>query len=904
MCVTCNITKMLKELEMFKHHIILTTKSAMWEKPVIVIFLLCLVFAFSSLYGTGTDTVSNSFDAKDVPKSYDYILYPNSGPTFTTVLTLIQNRYNNNEKNIFKVALANGNYAQSVCFLFNDSSTAFNEIYVEFVGLGISTQIMGDNLLISDVGNLHFKFSNLSITGGARGIEALITPNTGALTFLEVQNCKIFGNIGTNYGLEVNMDGAGIYAEGPATITGCEIYNNTGKNYWISNNGVENFSRGGGIAVINNSTYETIIDNNVIHDNVAIAGGGIYATGTGQITISNNIVDHNTRSIYLLNIGGQIWQCQGGAGEGIWVNECDRLTLAGNIIKNQIPGTLGDRDDMPVSSATVVEYCGYSPSITSVVIENNSFMDNGNCHGLWLRSPLGGTRIRNNLSCNNKFGFYCSDYTNGLITMTYNDAYQNGTLNNEVQNYYLTQENWIVQSNNGEYDPMVDSEYAPLWNASVISPLIDSGYPGICDPDSTASDIGAIRAGDHQHDNYDMPNGYVSNGIKWMSFPTINSITSGYNVSQNFFGPIVDPDILEWVQWKEPGVQLETMYFIGTELQNGNQEVSSVQGYKVKVQWDVFDDYAIAVSGYRQAPYTVIPLVGGNEENWIGYFCEDSSSVLDAFAPILTNINSITTQYWSATQIFPGVWLGNVGERVLNQGDMVIVKCVQNCSFSWNNNQPVPPKSKDLPKEFTFTEKPDYTPVYISVDQSKNPELPAEIGLYVNGVCKGAVVVDNPEIDICAYLDANEAITEENSQLVFYYPAKSAADKRSIYSIKGKSLKHNTKGTEYYALDIDDMESAVSVSSTPLLSQNYPNPFNPTTTISFEIPNDAHVNLDIYNVRGQMVKRLVNTQKAIGKHSVVWDGKDEQGRDCSSGIYYYRLKSHGLSHSQKMLLLK
>ena len=100
------------------------------------------------------------------------------------------------------------------------------------------------------------------------------------------------------------------------------------------------------------------------------------------------------------------------------------------------------------------------------------------------------------------------------------------------------------------------------------------------------------------------------------------------------------------------------------------------------------------------------------------------------------------------------------------------------------------------------------------------------------------------------------------------------------------------------------MESAVPVSSTSLRSQNYPNPFNPTTTISFEIPNDAHVSLEIYNVRGQMVKRLLNTHKAIGKHSVTWDGKDEQGRDCSSGIYYYRLKSHGIIHTQKMLMLK
>lgn len=885
---------------MFNHHHVLTAKSALWEKPIIVFFLIGLFFSFSSLHGTEPNAVSSSFDAKDVPKSYDYILYPNSGPTFDDVLSLIHNRYNSNEKNIFKVALTNGTYNQYVSFVFYDDSAVYNDLYIEFFGLGISVRIAGNNDLLSCSGNLHFKFNNLSITGGSRGVKSLITPDSGALTFLEVHNCKIFGNAGTTGNFNENMDGAGIYSDGPATITGCEIYNNIGKNYWTSVGGVENFSRGGGIAVINNTSYETIIENNNIHHNTAIAGGGIYATGTGSILIKNNLVHNNTRSIYTTCFG----DCQGGAGEGIWAKDCERLTLSGNIIKNQIPGTRGDLTPLPLSSATVVEYCGYSPSVTSVIIENNSFMDNDECHGLWLLEPEGGTLIRNNLSCNNEFGIYLTDYSNGYISMEYNNSYGNDTLNGVVQNYRIQVPAWIVQSNNGQFDPMVDSGYAPLWNTSVISPLIDSGYPGAFDPDGTPSDIGAVRAGDHQYDVYDMPNGYVSNGIKWMSFPIINSITSGYNVSHNFFGPIVNSEILEWVQWKGTGTPIETMHYVDNVLQNGNHVVNSVQGYKVKVQWDAFDEYSIAVSGYRQAPHTVIQLVGNEEENWIGYFCEESSHVLDAFSPILNNIKSVETQYWSVYQLSPGVWFGNVDDRVLNDGDMVVVKCVQDCSFSWNNNHPVPPKSRELPKEFTFTEKPDYTPVYISVEQGNNPVLPTEIGLYVNGVCKGAVVVDNPEIDICAYLDEDEAITEENTQLVFYYSTKSGANQKSIYRIKGKSLAHNTKGTEYYAINIYDMESAEPVSNTPLLLQNYPNPFNPTTTISFEIPNDGHVNLDIYNVRGQLVKCLLNTRKAIGKHDVVWDGKDEQGRSCSSGIYYYRLKSHGVSRTQKMLLIK
>ncbi|HHZ15460.1 MAG TPA: T9SS type A sorting domain-containing protein [Candidatus Cloacimonetes bacterium] len=479
---------------------------------------------------------------------------------------------------------------------------------------------------------------------------------------------------------------------------------------------------------------------------------------------------------------------------------------------------------------------------------------------------------------------------------------------NDLANHVDTQGNayqeFSISSPVVAPDPLLDSCYQPIWNASTMSPCIDSGVG--TDEDGTPADIGAIPAAEHQYEVYDMPVGSVSNGIKWMSFPVINHITSGYNLAQNFFGPIVHPDILDWVEWKPYGVPLpgRMLYSNTGDLIGGAHIMSSIQGYKVKVKQNVTEQLTLAVSGYRQAPHTVIPLKGNREENWIGYFCVESSSIMDAFSPIIDNIVSISTQYWSVSQIAPGFWLGNASGRVLNYGDMVIVKCIDDCSFSWNNSQPVVPRSKALPQEFTYTEKMSYTPVYISVGGGNNPNLPSEIGLYVNGVCKGAAVVDGPEIDICAYLDADEIITADNSQLVFFYPTKAAATQRSIYHIKEESLTQSKNGAEYYAIKISDLESAAPVSGFPVLMQNYPNPFNPSTTISYEIPDDGQVELNIYNVRGQLVKHLVNTHKAVGQHRVVWDGKDEQGRSCSSGVYYYRLKSHGVTHTQKMLMIK
>ncbi|MDZ7369799.1 MAG: Ig-like domain-containing protein [candidate division KSB1 bacterium] len=88
------------------------------------------------------------------------------------------------------------------------------------------------------------------------------------------------------------------------------------------------------------------------------------------------------------------------------------------------------------------------------------------------------------------------------------------------------------------------------------------------------------------------------------------------------------------------------------------------------------------------------------------------------------------------------------------------------------------------------------------------------------------------------------------------------------------------------------------------LAQNYPNPFNPETTIRFDVPKEAYVTLEVYNVLGQRVRTLFKEKMEAGYHSVVWDGKDDQGLRVSSGVYYYRLHAQEFSDTKKMLLLK
>ncbi|MCK4607208.1 MAG: S8 family serine peptidase [candidate division Zixibacteria bacterium] len=89
-----------------------------------------------------------------------------------------------------------------------------------------------------------------------------------------------------------------------------------------------------------------------------------------------------------------------------------------------------------------------------------------------------------------------------------------------------------------------------------------------------------------------------------------------------------------------------------------------------------------------------------------------------------------------------------------------------------------------------------------------------------------------------------------------------------------------------------------------VLHQNYPNPFNPTTTISFHLCRSDFVSLAVYNTLGQKVRDLPGGRLAAGSHTVRWDATDNAGNRVSSGVYFYRLSSGGVSHSRKMVLLK
>jgi len=107
----------------------------------------------------------------------------------------------------------------------------------------------------------------------------------------------------------------------------------------------------------------------------------------------------------------------------------------------------------------------------------------------------------------------------------------------------------------------------------------------------------------------------------------------------------------------------------------------------------------------------------------------------------------------------------------------------------------------------------------------------------------------------------------------------------------------------------DDVTVTVEAGGIPLplvteLNGNYPNPFNPDTRIKFSVHEAGNVIIDIFNSKGQKIRTLVNEYLSINFYNMVWDGKDTNGYNVSSGVYFYKMDAGKYTSTKKMILMK
>jgi hypothetical protein len=108
----------------------------------------------------------------------------------------------------------------------------------------------------------------------------------------------------------------------------------------------------------------------------------------------------------------------------------------------------------------------------------------------------------------------------------------------------------------------------------------------------------------------------------------------------------------------------------------------------------------------------------------------------------------------------------------------------------------------------------------------------------------------------------------------------------------------------YHSMTVMGVSPNDVVPETFTLYPAYPNPFNPTTNIRYDLPENALVNITIYDMMGRIVSNLVSSQQTAGYKSTQWNATNNAGSPVSAGVYLYKIQAGEFRQTKKMVLLK
>ncbi len=320
--------------------------------------------------------------------------------------------------------------------------------------------------------------------------------------------------------------------------------------------------------------------------------------------------------------------------------------------------------------------------------------------------------------------------------------------------------------------------------------------------------------------------------------------------------------------------------------------------------------------------------------NLIGYYKEGSCNPMDAFQELLDSgmIESVKGEDWTIYYGYPQSPKGDITELgwhlishtgkkpSLDLGEAVeVVYCGENeqIEFNWSDGLPVVPKVKSTkPVTFAYEEKENYLPLQVKIADftpDKSSEPFGELGVYINGQCKGAGIIADSVVTVFAYLDSL-ALTENDtiSFVMHDYNDSKNVKKFTDYRIYD-SVFNNYVGQithkvndEIVFFDLtskdDQLNNALPVVTE--IKSIYPNPFNPETTIEFNLKENSQVNIRVYNLKGQLVKTLIDSKYEAGNHKIVWNGRNSNEQKVASGLYFCKMETKEKSVTKKMILMK
>lgn len=335
--------------------------------------------------------------------------------------------------------------------------------------------------------------------------------------------------------------------------------------------------------------------------------------------------------------------------------------------------------------------------------------------------------------------------------------------------------------------------------------------------------------------------------------------------------------------------------------------VQSTRGYKLSTSnsgttW-------LPLTGTRMDPDYPIDVFEGYE-NWVGYFLLQQQSPLDAFADLLPDMTSAKGHDWTMVQFgTPNggdpVWVLQPQDAQLRYGDMAIVEVNTNRSFQWNMFGMPSEEILQMPEQFSYTELPDYAPIFIEPDPANQP---LEIGAFVNDTCIGACVVNPADtlVLLRGYMigDPGDSVVFEN-----YYGTKSSMPNRvSDYYVFNQDNKLREKRTikigenklfHLVSFNKPDEQSGLIAE---LQLDVHPNPMHNNASISFVLPTENNVKIEVMDQLGRNVNILEQGILFAGFHSFNWDVNNHDGDKLKPGVYIIRLTAGSASAHRKIIV--
>ena len=564
----------------------------------------------------------------------------------------------------------------------------------------------------------------------------------------------------------------------------------------------------------------------------------------------------------------------------------------------------------------VISYTNAGFGIAPPVLKNNTF----------YRDPQSSGSL--------ELSFYIDYLINNIIYGFNSNSISESGPFNKIANLFDPSLNYpevdLNLTGSPNFTNIANGDFSLVWPCKAIgngySPEFNSSDPGydmklLTYQDDTI-DIGAIPFDQDRKQYHRFEGGTTTKN--WTAFPALdpeNETTIFYNgMNQNLpnnnmivmFQDLHD----QWGNYASVGYKDWDDYndyvphtFNWMNQVDPEKLIEPYLGYKITAQNGIDHWFG----GLMQNADMDIPLPATPNEIWLGYHVPFTSDALVAFDDILGSLQTIKHKdwalYWNGTK-----WTGrtSTGNTNLEMGDFVEIKFRSNVtpptSFNWtyyHSSNPSSFKYQDA-TYVSYEDKSDYSPFFVDIDENSNIE---EIALYANNECIGgaktqgettvmvkAFMEDIPndcEISVVTFTGAKSS--KKANQISEYNPNLQVWDMASIIIKDNRSAYHVSLRKDHNSI----------LETNNIVTINYPNPFNPETTIEFNNPVQGQVDINIYNLKGQLVKNLLQDNLNQGVHKVIWHGRDSNDKQVASGVYFYKISSgNKQSVTKKIILMK